>query len=759
MEFLKDFQEITIVIHRDPDFDCCCAAWLVAQHLERGSFSDGSEQVAHYASAVDSGKIHIRKEFYLVPASVMNAFYKTIPELLAPGNHDKRNEWIRKRAFELMDWCAGVFAQGVSGDDDEKLHTLKSDATIFAQECDALRKDRPLYEEDLADPSVTKKYDSFSVINREYGLPEEVKALVFSRPPRSSLTKYYARDEGYLVTIIPMECGNLWDDVFWKPGNFSGKPNRVIISVPPDSKYTLKPLAIQLERAECEMERKILGEAAELKRTRTSIRNGYEDEGWVINNDPWFDGSSHNHTIVDSPSSLSLLPTHRIISIALNHTKKDVIHGQLHIISPMILKKRKNSKGDPWVQFISRLGGKSPDIRNDWIQYSNNTEIFPDYDYSEKYFLESVEKALSYTNGGIRNTTWFEKQTGIFLKKGPYGEITAENLASPDDQTDTAGYTVSSIRMVGFSSHIGFIIATVTIQNLMTGDIPDLLNSINSSHSHICSWYSLPGDEICWKDPAYMVYVEFDGEKLHYLDIGQDVFSICSFLEETTPQTDGTSERKRMEKMLLRINASMVFGFSRNCTVLASSSRKKQSRLITAYEEKFIKGHWIYEMVLILHQYYFLAEIKNKLGLIDAETGIGLTNLESEYVTFTANSCFSQVTSDPVGAELYSRWKNLMILDDLNREICCQIGALNNHVTSSIERTLSFITFVFFPMTLLLSILDYFQFFNMSNSGQSEKVIILTGIFVICFSFWIFFLSGYFRIYALIGNYILRKNG
>lgn len=742
---LKIEKNVTIVIHKDPDFDCSCAAWLVTNYLQNGDFPSGSEWVVNYASIVDFGNLTVRKEYYLVPASVMYAFYKSADENNNLNTIGQRNEWILKKAFELMDWCTQNLAKNIQVEnDDKRIYDLMFRAKIFEKENQFLKEDRKKYETELANNNIVTKIQDFHLFNKFTLKPESVAALMYTIPPSSSLTKYWARNDGYLLTIIPIPCDNRWDDAIWKPNDFSANPNRVIISIPPETSYTLKPLAKQLERAECEIEKRILGDRVEIKRTRTVKRIGYENEKWVTNNDPWYDGSAHNYSIVDSPSSLSFLSTQRIISIAMNHTRYDIFNTRINIIYPVLLKGNKKIKNYNWEGFFDLINNDYKNYGVIWDKHNNKSKIGEYNNNLNEYFFESVKSFLNTDNNNPNETLWFRKKDSI---ESYANKEKIEDILIQEEKINEFAFPINcihDIRIACFTSKFGFIIFSVDFWNLMSNDIPEILKILNNSKKAFSLFFGLSEDLLEYFEPVFMVFMEFDGNKINNIDIGQDVFAACSFFDDTISLSDGSSEINWMEKMLLRINAGNVFGFSRNCMTFASINRikqiecgenksiKKSSKFLEAYWTKF-NGPWVNELILALHQHFSMISMKTRLGMVDINDKYILHKLQSEFVDFTANSCFAQVTSDPTGAELYNRWKELLNLDDLYQEVNSQIAALNDHVTSSIQNMFTIISFVFFPMTLLLSII---QFVDSTKEGVSEKIGILTSICLGCFIFY-----------------------
>jgi hypothetical protein len=710
LDSLKDNKvpNVTIVIHKEPDFDCLCAAWLVAYYLKFDPFEEfpkGFEWVVNYAALVDSGKLRITNEFFLVPATVIYAFYETVKKETKLTTDDARYRWILDRAFKLMDWCANNLAHLSIEDSDEEIVRLMCEEREFASECEVLRFDVPKYAVEIVDPNVCMKIDQFSVFNKYTNSVAAVPALIYYEPSKSALVKYWARADGYILTLIPQACDAVWSNVEWKPVGFSEKPNRVIISVPPETPYTLQPLAKELERAECELERKLLGDNnAELKRTRTVVRNGYEEENWVINNDPWYDGSSHGYTIVDSPSSASLLTTKRMIEIAMNHTKKDVTQAKINIILPIKVDLNKDGK-----KYLHENKNKEKRIEiftgestaNKWKLNKED----PTEDLKDNYLFDSVKNSLDAYDLVDADDVKYIQENVLKLKK-------------KDNYKVHLSDKIEKIRMllpkcnIKSTSHISFLILSINFGRLMSREISETIDLLNNNHGDISKFlkeeYIKPKyGEIVFKEPVYSVFAEFNGDKMKNLDVGQDVFNACSFLDKTRALTDGRIERTRMEKILHRVNAGIVFGLSRNCFMLASVQGIEKSSFLDEYERKFDE-QWLKEWIVILHQHFFMYNVKTQLGSDHVHKGDPLSKLRSELVNFTANFCFAQVTNDPTGADLYDRWKKLLTIDEINKEVSSQVQALNDNVSSSLRDTLTALSLIFFPTSLILSIVSLF---------------------------------------------------
>lgn len=726
---LKDKKDVTIVTHNDPDFDCSCATWLVKNYLNDNVLCpEGAKWVVQYASLVDSGKLKINNEYFLVPSTAMYAFYELAEKKIKNKeiNEDDKNKWILYRAFNLLNWCAENLSEIDIDDykniDNKRIFDLMTEARIFNMEYELLKEDRAKYENELLDKNICETITDFKLFNNERSI-EGVKALIYYQQPESSLTKYWARDDNYIFTLIPQACDEQWDNALWKPPGFSGKPNRVIMSVPLDSNYNLQTLAIQLERTECEFERRILGDAAELKRTRTVVRNGYENEKWVTNNDPWYDGSSKDYTIVATPFSHSFLSTKKIIDIAKSFTEKDITNIQIKIICPVILEADKKFGDNSWKRYFNESNSSQKDKRNTWIPIQ---EVSSNNGNSENVYLFDYARKLlnldGMTNGATKTgASWYQNNNKFIINITENKGIKKAVINSNGTESKPSFYEISNSKMVCFPSKIGFLILSVDIPGMnISSDIPGILRGISCNFENdLKAFFDIK--QLDLKDPVYLIFAKFNREKFINIDIGHDVFSICSFMDETVPLTDGSNEKTLMENMLLRVNAGTIFGFSRNCSVLAAITQKSsESQFIKAYKDSF-NGQWFYEWILAMHQHWKMVSMKTRLGTSDIYKRSNLSKLRYELVEFTANACFTQVTGDPIGAELYNRWKQLLTLEDLNKEVSKQIESLDENSRSAFEGTFTFISLIFFPLTIILCILNVFQL-NLGDVGLWGKV-------------------------------------
>jgi hypothetical protein len=237
--------EITIVTHIRPDLDGMLASWLVRGIIRSPAplkTSHGVETLVDAVSRHDHG------------------------QLVGP---DPRESWpIVVRT-----------ALGQAGDDQERLRLgwQLVDQTLAALDAGA---DLQHAARQVASPNVAEELAAaeaafegerargreFSVtLPRRDGTGTEERPGLWLFDPQSALFKEMARSAGYTVL-----------GVSWRKPT---RPSRWrhIVSVPPDADVTLRGYGDRLARAESQ-----------------------RSEG-VVEESPWYDGSGHDYTIVDSP--------------------------------------------------------------------------------------------------------------------------------------------------------------------------------------------------------------------------------------------------------------------------------------------------------------------------------------------------------------------------------------------------------------------------------------------------------------------------
>lgn len=304
--------DITIVGHILPDFDCVASAYLVKKLAENGELTPEMEKIVEYAKLTDTGRINPGRNDVKNPYSILNAF-AYMPEN-QNVSFDELNNNIMKNGFRLIDYC---------------LERIKQNPELTFDSPDLIEEDSPFMEEIKLLEQASKEYEKVLETSEktELTLPtsedkaKKVPSIFVKDIPENELTrdmmKNWLRDDGYVFTAIPIydshsfrtDDGQVLNDV---------KTSRVIISVAPGKGVNLKGLGKNIEDKENER-------CTELGIRRYSKgRDGnisYDNRPGYDSPDPWYDGRGHNFEIIDGPMSGSVLSVDEINEIAKEYSK------------------------------------------------------------------------------------------------------------------------------------------------------------------------------------------------------------------------------------------------------------------------------------------------------------------------------------------------------------------------------------------------------------------------------------------------------
>ncbi len=266
----------TFICHRNPDWDSMVSFYLCRYICENGFLPprEVTDALARATDLVDQGKARVENNVnrpFLIYLMMMNT-NATWEECLQRGtalidsliaSHSHHSPALFLDPFEPPE--------------------------MFAGEAEALKSDYDWFQVDL------KESDQFFIsVPTTDGAAVKTRALAFKHHPRCRLHKYWIREHSDIgVLLVPYE-------------NEEGEINRVIISVDPDSRYSLLGLGYLLEKAESKKRKEL-----------NLLRRGaprYEAE-YCDNDDPWYDGRGHSYTIVDSPRDGTVLSYAEIIGV------------------------------------------------------------------------------------------------------------------------------------------------------------------------------------------------------------------------------------------------------------------------------------------------------------------------------------------------------------------------------------------------------------------------------------------------------------
>ena len=280
----------TITSHHEPDLDAVATMVLAMALVETGGLPPWADALRQLVETTDAGAFEVRRPVDPAPLErALHVGFKALGKLLADADPMTR---LQERITFVRQGCEAVWARGLV----EAPSATHPAARLLDPEhpasaawweldgADALRDwiradEAAFWEEARATASLDEHWQVRDAVT---GRAVAVRTAVLSRVPESYLAKEWLRQEGYVLTVIPLALDAGSGSV------------RVIASVPNGSGYTLRGLGRVLEEAEHERAMETGGE--------DRLLQPRWPEAWCTNSNPWYDGRGHDHTIVDSPS-------------------------------------------------------------------------------------------------------------------------------------------------------------------------------------------------------------------------------------------------------------------------------------------------------------------------------------------------------------------------------------------------------------------------------------------------------------------------
>jgi class 3 adenylate cyclase/tetratricopeptide (TPR) repeat protein len=296
-------EDVELVVHANPDFDCCGAVFMALESLESrpGPERNARRQVlralATYATRIDAGFSDIEADD---PAASPAALI-SVCEMLPLGSRttswlQRQRQWLGRGIQVLHEGVEASLRQDGNG---AGLPGIFHDQSlpVLGELTQAVRQDVAVYREQ----------DRTRIVERRFAVPRRAPASGWIEQrcgvitaPHCQTFKVWARLEGFTMLIVEYPKGELSSP----DGEHRVPLRRFINSVLPDSGLTLADLAALLDSLETKRRAELLDQAglAEL------IRSGEPRPGFD-NPDPWYDGRAAllANTIIDAPRQGSVL--------------------------------------------------------------------------------------------------------------------------------------------------------------------------------------------------------------------------------------------------------------------------------------------------------------------------------------------------------------------------------------------------------------------------------------------------------------------
>ncbi len=331
-DWLSDYDEVEIILHNQPNLDCIASLFIIDAIINERNIDEGMlKDLAEYTLEIDMGKTANpdieRPSLYLVLAArtqmLMDRFKKEGEAVKDDYGEDSNNqlredivnaglqiitEFIEKIQSDEIHGFDGHGAQYGEGYFDEERKYLKGDYAKYIHDLENYRK---------------VNFISVEIPLKHVGTSEKKKALIY-RNPSPTLFKLWARQdeihsdsgEGFQIMMV-----------IWNVEDRNKK--RYIMSTDPTGKYNLKFLGDVLNYYE-----------KQKGANRGDLQEGENRPGYELP-DPWYDGRSHNYTIVDTPHYGTILDEDEVVSLFSNFVVENIYlnlrvnHHRMSVIVPL----------------------------------------------------------------------------------------------------------------------------------------------------------------------------------------------------------------------------------------------------------------------------------------------------------------------------------------------------------------------------------------------------------------------------------------
>ncbi len=715
---------LKIKMHREPDFDCIASAWLIITidgHRTDKKLPDGTYTVAKYASFIDQGRLSISRVNPHNPAAILYAVYGLYEK---SGPEESEADFVIRKGLRLMDALREYAADKnldelLKGKNGEETVAILNDITLsdeaFSDEYKIIDEDWARYQEDKR--KLCKERTDFKVfarrncsdrcIQKDYCSDcggdriEECRALIWYGKPTCLFHKQWARLEGYVLTFIPCDpqkqankqavAGPNTGPNDGPDGRLSGGPycetpsgrvplSRAIISVNPEQEYCLKNLAVILEIMECEKEERLLGGQAGEKRSRSRKRGGYEDEPWVTNIDPWYDGRNYKNTIVDAPATGSLLTIDEILYAAEHYTEKCIQSVKSRIAYPFLYEsiedyKKLTEAFDNRYRRISAGEGKSGAVPEKMFPKMKEEGYLRDH--AKDYFC-----GRSRSKGG----------------SGGYGSWYEASDFLPSD-----GKKAENVRIVLFGTGIGFVFREEedsffeARNSIDTGRIREKIADCRREGLEYIR--SMPSCKPL--APVFQIYCRVNGTYFNYMQGAEKIAGLVLNNQNADGLTASDGQYRisgRGSLIGLSLSANVLVEFE---DAAAASSAKRDG-----LEDRF-RNEWYLEYLLAVHQTEAMMNYRLLIGQAPSNKNYRhIAYLREHFVDFMSRGYFANVTSDTLGAGLYAKWQELLSAERIKNEVLEQIGSLDDIANRKFQKNISVITFILLPVTVVLTVIQ-----------------------------------------------------
>lgn len=639
---------IVFFTHKYPDTDALFSIYIIQYYLEHNrQFPKHMDDIIDYVTKVDEGRIEIdtsNKNCFESIYSIFSFLYEVEVDMTK----------CTQKALTVIEYVLKLLDKTPSLD----LFTTSVKLPSCRPEIKLAKEDYIHYQEDF---TLGRCYETYCTLPLEnmYISKGKVRALIWKEAPTCSFNRIYARNEGYVLTVVPSKQKE------FKSNTISVSCSRTIISLNPQARdqsgmaYSLLPVARLLETFEQEREADILHNSSNVKRDHSAPRGYQHQEDSIFikrpfseTSDPWYINAEEN--LIASPHSGSLLSVEDIICVVCSFGDCTIRSSKTKVIVPFTYEQKIEKDLD---RYLRSIGIKMDGHKN-----------FPYVDSSKRYLNELLEEFI----------------------------LDDTNFSYYQIKTD-----VREMECLLFSYGVGFFFYNVN---------RDYVKQSRSSYTEIEeineSRFSL--DHNIHNNELQFLGIQYP--KLRFIN-PHFYTSVC-----LAPENIKISNKpiENFAKRLSTIDGSS----SDRCITMEPTYRQALalSRVGCAYVssvtiqddlEKRYENEWFFLYLLVLQQRYMLMDCKRQLIAIKLTAGSKVKDLKEMLIAFCSNGLFSSAVEDELGDHYYRvLMEDVFYISSLKEEVLTQVEQLDHYHEGRLNETLNKISVWILPFMVISTILQ-----------------------------------------------------
>lgn len=813
-------KNVNFVVHQYPDFDAVLSVYLVKFYLENNQFNLGVNYLVNMGRKVDSGEFVIDRNNLINPATIMRMIneideYSNENKLekgliLLEMVHTQINEILLQNENSYNDLTKVI---------DLYNSFLISTPQKFEKEINLAKEDYKKYlkdkKDEIAVPEMVKLY------NHEKEKYELVEGLFFSNVPSCKLHKDWARSdheaknkEGYVLTFIPLKESTIeLSDTYLfyalkEEGKFSeykdykafqskyskdeikkmlnsksqffykklknilrknnllneemsenkNKRFQIIVSVKPNSPYTLEGLGKDLEILEQKKEEKLFKNndltkyfKREYFKNKRYVNARFNDK-WIKSDDPWYDGRNQYYTIVDTPRRGTYLTYEEVKNTFKKLNYIDVKRNDIKVLIPITFNNKKYTYEKNFkkilkeIRKIEKKGSNKIEIKN--VDFgdaeseenlakndkTSNIETFINQEVKNK-FLPSIQKYMLESESAERNFSY-------------YGQITFDNFEEDFSKTflkiinskfdiNITNNEMSPPNIYIFRYGVAFITFDFSYKEEDSKSIDfNKLLSVNKKlgselKDEVESALKVFTDELNFTfdflEPVFYQFLVLDKYRLLAHSKNSIIYNLTNLLDNFDVDYETSIIQSLTNEISIELNNEVFYGFGKfgGCLIASDSFYDSNSKNKNVPPREDFLGRDFIIFLLTLHQRIFLVKFSDN---IDYEDPFYLEKMRANYIDFMKSGWFSEIHKEEIANKIFESWKNIFKTDVLYEEVQEQLNGVNDYRNSILDKKINRLTILFIPITLIGALFDSYFIYTLDSSKNAGEMEAFNGL-------------------------------